>query len=362
MVQVVLNLNGLAAKLQSCGIIMNPNELLAFGRSFGLAQPLFSFVDVGGGKERADHKLREHLRLFMRLAQCKHVFFAPCHDNGYLPVLESYRREHAGRMTLIETREAEPGFLELGIEKIQMSGIFRSENLPNGSIKSIPPSALDAAANSLRSPTCPTSPQPKRVSARTPSGMPANPVAFVPKAASPAPSAESNGSILSSWATVGKSGSSSKTISIAPKKAVVRRHIFVNAYDERIDPELPRTDPAAEGRFSERTKTLGKHCNAHHLMGKCERGEYCDYVHGERVSGGERLVLMHKARSLSCPQKFNCLDPTCPYGHHCKFGGKTCYVDRCYFSDTHNMDLEPAKKVFEDGSEEWLSSYLDKVR
>ncbi|KAF2212345.1 hypothetical protein CERZMDRAFT_22211, partial [Cercospora zeae-maydis SCOH1-5] len=131
-VQVVLNMSGLAAKLQSCGIIMSSNELLAFGRSFGLAQPLFSFVDVGGGKERADHKLREHLRLYLRIAQCKHVFFAPCHDNGYLPVLESYRKEHSSRMTLIETRPAEPGYVELGLSRIQMPNLFRPDNLPGG--------------------------------------------------------------------------------------------------------------------------------------------------------------------------------------------------------------------------------------
>ena len=46
---------------------------------------MFSFIDVGSGKERADHKIRETLRLFLPIAQCKHVFFGPCHDNGYLP-------------------------------------------------------------------------------------------------------------------------------------------------------------------------------------------------------------------------------------------------------------------------------------
>lgn len=53
-VQVVLNMQGLASKLQACNVLMNPNELFAFGRAFGLAQPLFSFIDVGMGKERAE--------------------------------------------------------------------------------------------------------------------------------------------------------------------------------------------------------------------------------------------------------------------------------------------------------------------
>lgn len=52
-VQVVLNLQGLTNKLLACGIVTNPNEVYAFARAFALAQPLFSFIDVGVGKERA---------------------------------------------------------------------------------------------------------------------------------------------------------------------------------------------------------------------------------------------------------------------------------------------------------------------
>lgn len=48
--QVVLNLPGLAKKLHDSGMVSNPNELHAFGRAFGLAQPLISFVDVGSAK------------------------------------------------------------------------------------------------------------------------------------------------------------------------------------------------------------------------------------------------------------------------------------------------------------------------
>ena len=83
-VHIILNMQGLGNKLQSCGIINNQNELAAFGRAFGLAQPLFSFIDVGSGKEHADHKVRETLRLFLPNNQCKHVWFGPMHDNGYL--------------------------------------------------------------------------------------------------------------------------------------------------------------------------------------------------------------------------------------------------------------------------------------
>ncbi|KAK5136364.1 hypothetical protein LTR08_003490 [Meristemomyces frigidus] len=354
-VHVVLNLQGLGTKLQSCNIISNPNELTAFGRSFGLAQSLFSFIDVGGGKERADHKVRETLRLFLPNAQCKHVFFGPCNDNGYLPVLEPYRRDAltAARLTLIETTAAEPGFTQLGLKRIRMPQVFRSQPLPSR-ISSININATPPA-------------QQNPLPIRAPPGLghrntssSAEAVPFVPKIPSPAPSAESGAS--NSWAAVGKGGVVGKIIDISAKKIPKRRYVVLNAYDERLDPELPAQDSNAYRRFTERLEAHGKCCNNFHLTGKCEAGEYCDYTHGERLTPGEQLVLKHKARSLGCPNKYLCRDPGCFSGHHCRFTAKDCFHDWCRFADTHGMDFEPAKKVYEDGSEEWLASYLDKAR
>lgn len=132
-VNIVLNLQGLGKKLQSCNIISGPVELQSFGRAFGLAQPLFNFIDVGDGKERADHKIRETLRLFLPIPQCKHVFFGPCVDNGYLPFLEPFKRDSliAPRITLVETRPSEPGFIDLGFRRTKFPSIFRDTNLPN---------------------------------------------------------------------------------------------------------------------------------------------------------------------------------------------------------------------------------------
>ncbi|SMR44410.1 unnamed protein product [Zymoseptoria tritici ST99CH_1A5] len=349
-VQVVLNLQGLAMKLASCGIISSPTELVSFGRAFGLAQPLFSFVDVGVGKERADHKIRETLRLYLPIAQCKHIFFAPCHDNGYLPVFESYRRDP--RLTLIETRPAEWGFRELGIEIKSFPKIFRTVDLPSGG--RMPPPGLPASpAPPVRAPTIPHNTVP------------------IMKPASPAPSTESNpptttstnGSTTtsSSWATVGKTGVNSKTINIAPKKPPpTRKFVLLNAYDERLDTWLPDTDKSAELRYAKRMASTGKCCNDFYLSGKCEKGEYCDYKHTEKLTPAEVLVLKHKARSRSCPQRAYCRDVDCHFGHVCKFGKDFCNAENCWFASSHNTDTEPAKRYFEDGSEEWLQSYLDK--
>ncbi|KAI7285903.1 hypothetical protein KC345_g1484 [Hortaea werneckii] len=222
-VYVILNLQGLGMKLASENIISNPNELAAFGRAFGAAQPHFNFIDVGAGKERADHK----------------------------------------------------------------------------------------AASA------------------------------------------------SSWATIGK-GTTDKSFDVSSRPAPKKRYLLLNAYDERLDPDLLKADGRSWERFTDLTHTKGRNfCNNHHLGDKCESGEYCEYLHGPKLTNGELLVLKNKARSIYCANKSYCRDIDCYLGHHCKFGN-TCSTSKCRFGDTHNVDLEPARRYYEDGSEEWLPQFLEK--
>lgn len=319
-VQIVLNMQGLGTKLQACGVFSNPNELVNFGRAFSNAQPLFSFIDIGSGKERTDHKVRETLRLFLPNAQCKHVFFGPCHDNGYLVVLEPYRLDPAvaSRLTLIATTPPAPGFLQLGLPHITFPQIFRSDNLPD--------------KYGTASPFQPTMPVRNKSASMTPSTAP-----FVPKSPSPAPSGDSSAS--NSWATIGKTGAASKNINIATKKPPKKNYMMLNVHDERLDEALPDADYKVQGRFKEKIDIHGKnYCNSYHLAGKCKSGEYCEYVHGEPLSPGEKLVLKHKARSLPCPANYTCRNPDCILGHHCMFG-TACLRANCRFYDSHGMDM-----------------------
>ena len=264
-VDVVLNMQGLANKLLACGIVANPNDVFAFARAFGLAQPLFKFIDVGAGKEHADHKIRETLRVFLPNAQCKHVYFGPCNDNGYVCVLERYKRDYASRLTLIETRPCEQGFVGLGFKRISFPRIFRTENLP-----------AKPATITSPGPVLPPTPSSTRSSSIAQlSQMHASIAPFIPQSTSPAPSSDSATSLSTpsstTWATVGRNGTNTKTFNIASaKKAPVRKHILLNVHDERLDVELPRSDPGAEKRFVDRLKTKGKLCNNYHLNGTCK--------------------------------------------------------------------------------------------
>lgn len=58
MVQIYLSLDKLAQKLASVDLIDRPTDLRTFAQGFSLNQSLFTIVDVGHGKERADHKIK----------------------------------------------------------------------------------------------------------------------------------------------------------------------------------------------------------------------------------------------------------------------------------------------------------------
>ena len=58
MVHIYVSMDKLGQKLASVELLERPNELRAFAQSFSVNQPLFSFIDVGQGKERADHRIK----------------------------------------------------------------------------------------------------------------------------------------------------------------------------------------------------------------------------------------------------------------------------------------------------------------
>jgi hypothetical protein len=68
------NKNGLLETLMN-NDICTAEQFEAFFLGFNQASPLFSIVDVGHGKEAADSKIREYLRVFTRYPQTSRVFF-----------------------------------------------------------------------------------------------------------------------------------------------------------------------------------------------------------------------------------------------------------------------------------------------
>ena len=58
MLHMYANLGGLSGLYVRNGVISSPSQLFVFARGFNSSQDMFNLVDVGTGKEGADHKVR----------------------------------------------------------------------------------------------------------------------------------------------------------------------------------------------------------------------------------------------------------------------------------------------------------------
>jgi hypothetical protein len=56
------NLGGLSGLYVRNGVISSMSQLFVFARGFNSSQDMFNLVDVGTGKEGADHKIRGELQ------------------------------------------------------------------------------------------------------------------------------------------------------------------------------------------------------------------------------------------------------------------------------------------------------------
>ncbi|KAH7049201.1 hypothetical protein B0J12DRAFT_711004 [Macrophomina phaseolina] len=332
MVYIYANLEGLGRKLASVGILKSPQELHIFARAFTLHQPLFNFIDVGSGKERADHKIKEMIRVFVSNVHCKHIIFGGCHDNGYLPNLDTYKHDPSvsTRISLLETTPATAGFNALKFRSVNFNSVFRPNELPESRPQPAQPVAPPAPVKTFSPVQTVVSPQ----SANSPSSNGLRSVTPV--------------STSSTWATVGKAGINGKSISIAPVKPKERKFVLLNAYDQRIDEKLAKVERGALERFHAKIAKQ-KMCNEYHLKGACAAGSGCPYGHGEKLSPIDRLALQHKARNIPCNLLSDCREVNCYCGHHCPFDECT-RGDNCYFSMTHDMDRTPKMKFYEDNT------------
>ena len=71
----------------------------------------------------------EMFRLFAENSQCKHIFFAGCHDTGYLSLLTPYRGK-SDRITLIRTGAFSSEYTSLGLRIVDFPTVFRTFSLP----------------------------------------------------------------------------------------------------------------------------------------------------------------------------------------------------------------------------------------
>lgn len=263
------------------------------------------------------------------LPHCRHIFFAGCHDEGYVTFLSPYKHDQkiAPKITLLETHGTRPKFYDLGFRMTKFPLIFRTEDF------NLPPPSYPAAgpAPALQAPT-------------RAEGV-ASPFPALENRA-PTPVTGSTGP--QTWARSASNGhtASSRMIDITPAKRAAdgnsKRYYLVNAQNERVDEPLPKGTQQAYDMMTARINNENggrKFCNQCYFFGPDTCNQLSDFRHGKvNLTPAEELVLKQMVRGLPCASSSWCSDPNCPYGHNCKYGSNCNNPGVCKFATTHHVN------------------------
>lgn len=352
MVRVYANLTGLSKALCKNGLAGAEKRSLSsftagFNRSYGLAD----FIDAGELKENADFKLKAILRLYADNAQCKHIYFAACHDVGYVSDLTPFRG-NSDRFTLIRTPSLlfHKEFDRLGMNIEELPGVFRHSPLQYAYSAAPVKTTLNSALNGGKSHSTyniSTSTKENNNDSRAVcnfylqgncrygnsckfahSDSKTSSQSSTPQPSSFANSTKSERNFTGDWRRSSSLSNGSKlNIDSLPKKEdIPDGTVAINGVEDRLDAYLPLPDPDAVKRL----KALSQErrlCNNAQLYDSCEN-ENCEYDHTP-IAEDLMPALEHLARSVPCSRRGSCRRSNCVYGHVCqkadcrhKVGGK----------------------------------------
>lgn len=371
MIRVYANLAGLSKALSKVKLAGPEKRSLApFVASFNRSNDLFDFVDAGELKENADFKIRALFRQFVDNPQCRHVYFAGCHDVGYISELTPYTNSR-DRITLMRTPAFHKEFAKLGLRVEDFPNIFRGttlEDTPSVSTsKTMSPQMLAQAS-------APASDSPSNICAFYQKGMCkyGNGCRFLHvKKGANGTTGGLNGSSSSDWRTprqinagdqpfsiagVSKSDTdfarNSLNVSPAPllvelenklpeKGAMPPGKVPVNKDHQRLDAYLHLTSHQERAAFNIRVHNQ-KLCNNYHLKNHCAAGEACPYDHSP-AHASDLKCLRQVVRNNPCPRKGGCRTMDCLNGHicqkaECKYRGGNVFCKIPAYM--HHVDLQ----------------------
>jgi hypothetical protein len=285
------------------------------------------------------------LNHFYRNFQCKKVFFAACHDKGYIHQLRNFigDSEAEKRIILVETTPAGAQFKTLGFEITRFNDVFRCEHLPSEQEPSRlgfqKPSVTTADETNGRSSLF-------RDSGANSNGefsqatTPNSPALATPLIQGSLMDSDvdisGNGGISvrypSTYATIGGSNHH-QNLTIKSRETKETKIIEYNRYKQRLDPPIRSPyDAAAKDSYLKKLRQIAPRgfCNDHYILGRCDRFR-CIMVHDEKLNTREIAIHKYKARRGQCPNAPGCTDYDCYLSHHCPFG-KKCDHSPCKFS------------------------------
>ncbi|KAM3421218.1 hypothetical protein BST61_g1625 [Cercospora zeina] len=377
MVRVYANLVGLSKALafaKLCG--PEKRSIAPFVANFNRSGDLYDIVDAGELKENADFKVRAVFRQFAESTQCKHIFFAACHDVGYVSELQPYMGNKS-RITLIRNYAFHREFSKLNLPEEDLPGIFRDTPLTgvrtgnSVALKAITPPPIERSPGMISQNT-PVEKTKKitclfyqKGNCKNGSACKFKHVKDIIKAPAHAKIQMSNLAKSDHDFMTGNVNAvdmpehtDAGTEAFAPAEFLPREldlspdRIALNHERHRLDPYTPSPTGEKRAEFEARVAQQ-KLCNSFHLSGYCSKDEKCPYDHSP-VMPNVLECLKSMARRQSCPRQGKCRWANCTFGHicqqpHCGYrGGKA----HCKFPRyLHALDLKVAEIVQGTGSQ-----------
>lgn len=389
MVRVYANMLGLSKVLARAGIVGHEARSLSpFTSGFNRAEGLFDFVDAADKKEGSDFKIRgryscyksmealltstldaEIFRLFVDLNQCRHIYFAGCHDTGFGSLLTPHRG--SDKITLIKAASFHREFEGFNLPIKELPSVFMSTPLtttkPSGPLSTKVANTMNTTTgtngtngtNSTNgSSTRPVCKHFQKVSCyeslhrrlqnltcqqgicRYGNGCIKQHI--MPNQQLPKPADESPKKLWSTPTIVGRP--LELFAATLPSRAEAEDYIPVNKDRDRLDAYCPHPSADAMDRYHRRAKEA-KVCNSYHLSGEC--GDMsCLYDHGD-VSDTIIEVLRYLSLQHPCTKGGACRSIKCYLGHICqKPNCKAVKSWQCRFNHrAHILDLNTDKWI-----------------
>ncbi|KAL4937621.1 hypothetical protein BDV06DRAFT_215744 [Aspergillus oleicola] len=286
MVRIYSNVLGLSKALTRADLVgQEARSLATFASSFTAAQELFDYVDAGDKKEGADYKIREMFRLFADNNQCKHIFFAGCHDTGYLSLLTPYRGR-TDRITLIKAASFHHEFSGLEFAVRELPAVFMATQIGETPIPTTIPSASK------------TTPSANKICTHFLKG---------------------NCRYGDQYNTTGVRDWKFYASSLPPASLYgLPSRINLNTYAERAK--------------------SSKLCNDYHLAKSCTN-ENCQFDHGS-ISPDLLNTMKYILRQCKCSKGGSCRSIKCYFGHHCQKSGCRGGKPSKFAREGHTLDVD----------------------
>jgi hypothetical protein len=274
--------------------------------------------------------------------QCKKIFFAGCHDAGYMHDLNEYQADQGtkDRIVLLETTPAHHTFRTVGYELAQFGQIFRSDPLePRLKQDTSPPLSepiqpISQVASSLASHGASLSNSPQRES----------PVEAenIVSSGNGGHSIKYSKTSVVTYATVGRADGQQNISLVAKNAKAARPTVNRNARGQRVDSALQAfNNNQVIGTYMRKLEAIKPQgfCNEFYLLGKCERRPSCKMDHETTLTDQEVAYHRTRARQTLCGNGPMCDRYGCYLSHHCPSElcsyGKGCKFKTTRFGDLH---------------------------